>query len=92
MAIIGYSLPAQDEYVRQVIYSLARNYQESQGWHDKVMGLRKSRLVIVDYCPDEGSIRDFRNRYRFIDWKRARLCTGGFDKETLDAIFRSRTT
>src|SRR5690606_26263633 len=29
MAIIGYSLPEHDDYARQVIYSLVRNYQKS---------------------------------------------------------------
>ena len=28
MAIIGFSLPAHDDYARQAIYRLIRNYQE----------------------------------------------------------------
>lgn len=85
MAIIGYSLPRQDEYAHQAVYSLARNYQETKGWDNEVY---KSPLVIVDYCPDERRLGELRDRYRFIDWKRATLCREGFDDEALDAIFR----
>lgn len=87
MAIIGYSLPPQDEYARQAIYTLVRNYQRADRWDDEAFGLRKSPLVIVDYCPDEDRLRLFQDRYRFIDWGRATLLTQGFDLEAVKAIF-----
>ena len=89
MAIIGYSLPPQDEYARQAIYTLATNYQEANGWENEVFRRRKSPLVVVDYCPDDERLQRCQNRYRFIDWSRAKLCTGGFDQEAMNAIFHN---
>ena len=89
MAIIGYSLPPQDEYARQAIYTLAKNYQDTDGWEDEVSGRRKSPLVIVDYCPDDDQLRQFREHYRFIDWNRATLCAKGFNHEAIEAIFHT---
>ena len=89
MAIIGYSLPPQDDYARQAVYTLAKNYQEGDGWEKEVSGLQKSPLVIVDYCPDDESLRKFQDRYRFIDWQRATLCTDGFNSEAIEAVFRT---
>ncbi|MBE3134060.1 MAG: SIR2 family protein [Acidobacteria bacterium] len=89
MAIIGYSLPPQDEYARQAIYTLATNYQASYGWEADADGRRKSPLVIVDQRPDEGGRQQCRERYRFVDWGRARLLTEGFNNEAINAIFDS---
>jgi len=88
MAVIGYSLPQQDEYARRAIYAIVRNYQVSLGWDEKKWGDRKSKLVIVNHCTDKKQLRDFKNRYRFANWRRAKLLTQGFDREALDAIFR----
>jgi len=90
MAVVGYSLPSQDEYARQAIYALVRNYQESSGWKEEVFGLRKSPLVLVDLCPDDASLQQFRNRYRFVNWDRARLIRSGFDSEAVTAMFCSQ--
>jgi len=89
MAIIGYSLPPQDEYARKVVYTLARNYQQGEGWDNTVFGRRKSPLVIVDYCLDKDRLQQFRNRYRFIDWSRSKLLTEGFNREAVSEIFRT---
>ncbi len=89
MAIIGYSLPCQDEYARQAIYMLTRNYHETDGWEKKVFERRKSPLVIVDYCPDDDRIRHFRERYGFVDWCRATLYADGLNDEAVDAIFHT---
>jgi hypothetical protein len=90
MAIIGYSLPPQDEYARQAIYTLVRNYQRADRWDDEAFGLRKSPLVIVDYCPDEHRLRQCQKRYSFIDWGRAKLYSKGFDLEAVNTIFHAK--
>jgi hypothetical protein len=41
MAIIGYSLPPQDQYARQVLYNLVKNYQLTY-WQDGVLGQKKT--------------------------------------------------
>lgn len=86
MAIIGFSLAPQDEYARQIVYSLVTNYQR-ENWDETVFGKRKTPLVLVNYFENESVEQEFRERYRFVDWNRTRLFRGGFDAETLDAIF-----
>jgi hypothetical protein len=84
MAIIGFSLPAQDQYALQIIYKCVTNYQR-YNW-DKP-GLEKKPLAIVDFLPDVASKARFRERYRFVDWTRADLNGNGFDIASLDKIF-----
>lgn len=87
MAIIGFSLPAQDEYARQSIYSLVTNYQAVE-WGTTVFGNMKSPLAIVDYFANEDDEKAFQRRYRFVDWERAILHGRGFDLTALDSIFQ----
>ena len=89
MAIIGYSLPPQDEYARRAVYALVRNYQESLGYDEKEWGDRKSPLVIVDHRENTSQLCKFKKRYRFVDWSRAKLLTQGFDHEAVKTIFHS---
>jgi SIR2-like domain len=85
MAIIGFSLPNHDEYVKQILYNVVRNYQRSN-WEDGLLGLKKSPLILVDYFREESSERSYRERYRFVDWNRASLIGTGFDEKSLDVI------
>lgn len=86
MAIIGFSLPAQDEYARQILYELVTHYQR-HSWDQELFGLKKSPLAIVDFFPDAASETQFRERYRFVDWSRADLSGKGFDLASLDKVF-----
>jgi hypothetical protein len=86
MAIIGFSLPAQDEYARQILYSLVTNYQR-HNWDQDELGRKKTPLAIVDFFPDAPAEARFRERYRFVDWSRADLSGQGFDFASLDRIF-----
>jgi SIR2-like domain len=86
MAIIGFSLPAQDEYARQILYELVTNYQR-YNWDDKELDRKKTPLAIVDFFPDTAAEARFRERYRFVDWSRADLSGRGFDLASLDKIF-----
>jgi hypothetical protein len=90
MAIIGFSLPPQDEYARQVIYRLVRNYQRidwGKTW-DKA-GHRKTPLVLVDFRRSAKEETDLRERYAFVDWDKAQTCLGGFDETALDLLRNS---
>jgi hypothetical protein len=89
LAIIGYSLPPQDEYARQVVYSLVTNYQRNY-WDEKVYGKRKSPLVIVDCCRNGDQLESFKEHYRFVDWRRTTLYTDGLNEEAVDLIFDKR--
>lgn len=89
LAIIGFSLPPQDEYVRQAIWRLVTNYQQS--WWDETYwdGLQKSRLALVDLrrsVLDRDALWD---RYRFVDRNRAIVWYDGFDEDSLDVVFNS---
>jgi hypothetical protein len=86
MTVIGFSLPAQDEYARQILYELARNYQRYH-WDEDIFGRRKTPLTIVDFFSDAASRARFIERYRFVDWTKADLSGNGFDLVSLDRIF-----
>ncbi|MDX0571083.1 hypothetical protein GOC91_16170 [Sinorhizobium medicae] len=86
MAIIGFSLPAQDEYARQILYGLVTNYQRNN-WDQDELGRKKTPLAIVDFFPDTPSEARFRERYRFVDWSRADISGKGLDLASLDKVF-----
>lgn len=86
MAIVGFSLPQQDEYARQIIYGLVTRYQRFRR-PEKDVGATKSPLAIVDYFHDATAESRFRERYRFVDWSCASLVGTGFDLASLDRIF-----
>jgi len=86
MAIIGFSLPPQDEYSLQIFYSMIRNYQFIE-WDTEILGRKKSPLVLVDKFSCEAEEVAYRERYRFVDWKKSTLLGNGFNEQTLDVIF-----
>jgi hypothetical protein len=86
MAIVGFSLPAQDDYARQILYQLVTNFQR-HNWEKDTMGRVKTPLTIVDFFPDSAAEERFRERYRFVDWSRAHLSGNGFDLATLSNLF-----
>jgi SIR2-like domain len=86
VAIIGYSLPPQDAYARQVVYSIVTNYQETH-WDEDIFGMRKQPLLIVDRCDNAKVVESVKERYRFVNWDRAVLYTNGFNEEALSLAF-----
>jgi hypothetical protein len=87
LSIIGYSLPPQDEYAHQVLHAMVTNYQEEH-WDEDIYGLRKQPLVIVDYCRDAQAINALKERYRFVNWDRAVLCSDGLDEDSVRLALR----
>ena len=90
MAIIGFSLPSQDEYARQVIYRLVRNYQSvswDKTWDD--VGHKKTPVVLVDFRSTAEEEKAFRQRYAFVDWSKAQSCFSGFGENALDILSRT---
>jgi hypothetical protein len=84
--VIGFSLPIQDEYARQILYEWVTNYQQYNLEKDE-LGRKKTPLAIVDFFPDATSKARFVERYRFVDWSRADLSGNGFDLASLEKIF-----
>ena len=87
MSIIGFSLPPQDDYTRQIIYSMVTNYQRTY-WGKEVFDMTKTPLVIVDFFKNSDAEESLMKRYRFVDWDKAVLVGSGFNTEALDIIFR----
>ncbi len=85
MAIIGFSLPSQDEYARQVIYRLVKNYQ-MRYWDDNVWRHKKTKLVLVDFRKTVEEEQAFRQRYAFVDWNRAVMHFDGFNEKALKLL------
>jgi hypothetical protein len=85
VAIIGFSLPSQDNYARQIIYTLIRNYQHYDP--GEVLDLKKSPLVLIDFFKDEKQEASYRQRYQFVSWENAVLHGKGFNEKTLGDIF-----
>ncbi|MEO1289877.1 MAG: hypothetical protein AAFV93_19135, partial [Chloroflexota bacterium] len=81
MGIIGFSLPDHDEYIRQTLYSIARNFQYfDAGWE-------KSSLKIVDYKQDEDSMNSYKNTYSFLDWEQTQIYFDGLDYSAIKMLF-----
>jgi hypothetical protein len=85
-AIVGFSLPTQDEYARQILYEWVTNYQQ-YNWDADEFGRKKAPLAIVDRFDGDSTKNKFIQRYRFVDWSRADLSGSGFDVASLDKIF-----
>jgi hypothetical protein len=90
MAIIGYSLPPNDEHARQAIYRLTDNYTRFEP-DLTIGGVKKLPLRIVNLACGEERVRKFwASRYRFLDPKRAAVWLDGFNRDSLDFIFGER--
>ncbi|MGD9981557.1 MAG: SIR2 family protein [Hyphomonadaceae bacterium] len=86
MAIIGYSLPDEDRYAKQILYELITNYQ-TQYWGKEVFGIIKTPVVLVDLFDGPESRKSYKRRYQFVDWERCHLFGEGFNFDKLDDIF-----
>jgi hypothetical protein len=86
MAIIGYSLPEEDRYAKQILYRLVDNYQ-TQYWGKEVLGSVKTPLVMVDLFDGTDQRDAYMRRYQFVDWNRCTLVGNGFEPATLQDIF-----
>jgi hypothetical protein len=86
LTIIGFSLADHDEYVRQIIYSITRNYQKFHwGIEELDMG-KKAPLLIIDYQDTDPKKEAFKKRYAFVDWARAEISFDGFNNDALALI------
>lgn len=83
LGIIGYSLPDYDDYARQAIYRISRNYQEYEP--DFELGGRKKRPIrILDYRPSESEKSNLRKRYQFLNTERTEFWYEGISSEGID--------
>jgi len=91
MAIVGFSLPAHDEYVRQALYSLTRGYTDN-GWAEEFVGKHKLPLRIVDFRPSDEDRQALHERYRFVNWSRTETFFDGFSEDAVTFLFSEQAT
>lgn len=87
MSIIGFSLPPHDEYAKQILHSLVTTYQHFDNGKPDEHGNSRSPLTVVNYFANAKEESEFRLRYRFVDWSKARLFGSGLDANCLGAVF-----
>jgi hypothetical protein len=86
LTVVGFSLAAHDEYARQVLYRLTKNYQEEH-WGINEMNLgKKTPMLIVDYQTTADGEAAFRKRYSFVNWTRAEVHLDGFNSKNVERI------
>jgi hypothetical protein len=89
MAIVGFSLPAHDEYLRLPLYHLVANYQFShRGTYPDYPA--KSRLVMVDKRVTKAEKAAYHKSFRFVRWANTVEYHEGFNREALNLIFEEQ--
>lgn len=85
MVVIGFSLPQQDDYARQALYRLVRNYQHTY-WKQPELEHSKTPLLLIDLRDSTKGQDEYRKRYAFVNWPRTKVHFKGFDEEALALI------
>ena len=80
-------MPSHDEYIKQAIYTIVRNFQELQQDFE-VSGQKKSKLKIVDKRSTEEQKKEFYERFKFVDWIRTDECMDGFCDKAVELLFK----
>jgi|SRR5215831_15900352 len=79
--IIGFSMSEHDEYARQVIYRIVKNYLTIN-----VDNRPKDPIRLVDYRPDYRSRSQLLKRYAFLDPANSEFLLDGFDEATIERL------
>src|SRR5262249_8457810 len=82
--IIGFSMSEHDEYARQVIYRIVKNYLTIDDLNDPPRP--KDPIRLVDYRPGESSRSQLLKRYAFLDPANSEFLGDGFDEATVDRL------
>lgn len=87
ISIIGYSLPAHDEYMGMWLFQLLLYYQES--WWDAIWlgSALKDNVKFVDFQKDENSIDAYKKRFSFADESKTSFCFSGFNEGAVEFLF-----
>jgi hypothetical protein len=86
IVIIGFSLPEHDEYIRQPLYRLIRNFHK----FGKPIKGKKSKLKIVDLKKNQAEILDLKKHYQFVNKEMTDFYFDGFSEASLDFIFSEK--
>lgn len=80
--IIGYSMSPHDDYARQVIHRLVKNYQDIHYDEQKP----KRPIMLIDRRRTEAAQRELFERYGFIDPAKARILLDGFTEAAVEQL------
>ena len=81
--IIGFSMSEHDEYARQVIYRIVKNYL-TINVNDPPRP--KDPIRLVDYRPDDSDRSQLLKRYAFLDPAKSEFLLDGFDEATVERL------
>jgi SIR2-like domain len=82
LVIIGFSMPQHDDYARQVIYRLTKNYQEIHYHPHKP----KAPILLVDYRETVREKDQLLKRYAFLDPTQSEFNFEGFTQSIVDRL------
>jgi len=85
LSIVGFSLPSHDEYLRQMLYRIARNFQYFEPNHT-AGGRTKAKVVLVDRQDSAAGVAALKRRYGFLDWSRTEVYCEGLDGKAVDLM------
>lgn len=86
LSIIGFSMPEHDDYVKQALYQITRNYQESW-WEENFFGKKKTKMKLIDFRTSLEELEALKTTYSFINWQKALIYDKGFDEKSVELIF-----
>lgn len=90
ISVVGFSLPQHDDYIRQILYNVISNYQESW-WDEKFFDVQKDDVKFVDFRGDEAGITEYMARYVFTNPHKSKFWFDGFSLDAVQFLFsRSR--
>lgn len=88
--VVGYSLPAHDDYARQALFHMSRNYTEFEP-DLEFNGRLKEPLRVLDLRSTPESAQHLRDTYRFLNPRRSEFLMDGLSTQALDWLFSVRT-
>jgi len=86
--VIGYSLPDHDEYAKQALFRVFRNYQDSWWADEFLQGRQKEKVIFVDFLEEGPRRTALRSRYGFLDEDKTQFVWTGFDESAVELIRR----
>lgn len=85
ISIIGFSLPAHDEYLRVALYRIISNY--SHYWTDNMLGPMKDFIRFVDLRTSDEAEQEYKEKYRFANPEHSKFHFRGFDEDAITFLF-----
>lgn len=80
LIFVGFSLPRHDEYIRQPLYYLIKNFESGAKYE-------KRRISVVDYKTKPIDQRYFKDNYCFLNEQITDYYFDGFSEKVLESIF-----